>query len=232
MIYWFRTDLRVGDNLASAARLLPVYCHDPAADTPTRWGFTRRGAHRRTFLDAALTDLDAALRARGSRLLQVRGAAADVLPALARALGTDRVACEAIAAPEEVDELASLRAAGLQVRAVWQSTMLDPGLLPFEVEVLPKVFTDFRRAVEMAGVLPAAPLAPLAALPPCPSLDQLPGMVQVGGALARRSGRSGATKAAARLPSRGGGRNSRAVSGQRSRIWRATSQAQGPGITR
>lgn len=187
VIYWFRTDLRVGDNLAlaaasaSAARLLPVYCHDPAADTPTRWGFTRRGAHRRTFLNAALTDLDAALRARGSRLLQVRGAAADVLPALARALGTDRVACEAIAAPEEVDELASLRAAGLQVRAVWQSTMLDPGLLPFEVEVLPKVFTDFRRAVEMAGVLPAAPLAPLAALPPCPSLDQLPGMVQVGG---------------------------------------------------
>ena len=124
MIYWFRTDLRVGDNLAlaaasaSAARLLPVYCHDPAADTSTRWGFTRRSAHRRTFLDAALTDLDAALRARGSRLLQVRGAAADVLPALARALGTDRVACEAIAAPEEVDELASLRAAGLQVRAV------------------------------------------------------------------------------------------------------------------
>ena len=44
VIFWFRSDLRVGDNLAlaeacaSAGRLLPVYCHDPAADAPTRWG--------------------------------------------------------------------------------------------------------------------------------------------------------------------------------------------------
>ena len=128
VIYWFRTDLRVGDNLAlaaasaSAARLLPVYCHDPAAETPTRWGFTRRGAHRRTFLDAALTDLDAALRARGSRLLQVRGAAADVLPALARALGTDRVACEAIAAPRrhEAEQGASDGSYWLWFELLWR----------------------------------------------------------------------------------------------------------------
>ncbi len=121
VIFWFRSDLRVGDNLAlaeacaSAGRLLPVYCHDPAADAPTRWGFARRGPHRRAFLEAALDDLDAALRARGSALLELNGAPGEVLPALARAVGTDAVVCEAIAAPAEEDELAVLRAAGLRV---------------------------------------------------------------------------------------------------------------------
>ena len=62
VIFWFRNDLRVGDNLAlveacaSAGRLLPVYCHDPSADAPTRWGFVRRGPHRRAFLEAALAN--------------------------------------------------------------------------------------------------------------------------------------------------------------------------------
>jgi deoxyribodipyrimidine photo-lyase len=56
VIHWFRKDLRLGDNpalheaCASAGRLLPVYCHDPAEDAATPWGFVRRGLHRRAFL--------------------------------------------------------------------------------------------------------------------------------------------------------------------------------------
>ena len=176
VIFWFRSDLRVGDNLAlaeacaSAGRLLPVYCHDPAADAPTRWGFARRGPHRRAFLEAALDDLDAALRARGSALLELNGAPGEVLPALARAVGTDAVVCEAIAAPEEEDELAALRAAGLRVRTVWQSSLLDPAALPFAPARLPKVFTAFRQAVESAGLQPPAPLPAAQTLPPWPDL--------------------------------------------------------------
>ena len=176
LIYWFRNDLRLCDNAslllacasAESRRLLPVYCHDPAEDAATRWGFVRRGPHRRAFLAAALADLDAQLRARGSRLLQLRGAPAEVLPALARAIGADTVVCEGIAAPEEQDAVAALRAAGLTVRTVWQSALLDPAALPFAVERLPKVFTDFRRAVEAAGQQPPAPLAAPAVLPPLP----------------------------------------------------------------
>lgn len=176
VIYWFRNDLRLGDNpalveaCASAGRLLPVYCHGPAADAPTRWGFVRQGPHRRAFLEAALGDLDAALRARGSRLLVLRAAVADVLPALARALGAQRVVCEAIAAPEEDDEVTALRAAGLQVSAVWQSSLLDPAALPFAVARLPKVFTAFRQALESAGVQPLAPLPAPRTLPPWPAV--------------------------------------------------------------
>ena len=218
VIHWFRNDLRLGDNpalaeaCASAGGLIPVYCHDPAVDAPTRWGFARRGAHRRAFLAAALDDLDAALRARGSRLLQLRGAPTEVLPLLARALGTDRVTCEAIAAPEEEGEVAALRAAGLRVTTVWQSSLLDPAALPFALARLPKVFTAFRQAVESAGLRPAAPLAPPAAAP--------------------TSRRRSAPGSAGRRPSRGGSRRSRAASGRRWRIWRATSPAGGRSGTR
>ena len=176
VIFWFRSDLRVGDNLAlaeacaSAGRLLPVYCHDPAADAPTRWGFARRGPHRRAFLEAALDDLDAALRARGSALLELHGAPCEVLPALARTVGAHAVVCEAIAAPEEEDELAALRAAGLRVCVVWQSSLLDPMALPFAPARLPKVSPAFRQAVESAGLQPPAPLPALATLPPWPDL--------------------------------------------------------------
>ena len=101
LVYWFRNDLRLGDNaalhLACASAegrcLLPVYCHDPAEDVGTPWGFVRRGVHRKAFLAAALDDLDVQLRARGSRLLQLRGAPAEVLPALARAICADTVVC-------------------------------------------------------------------------------------------------------------------------------------------
>jgi deoxyribodipyrimidine photo-lyase len=180
VIHWFRTDLRLGDNpalhaaCASAGRVLPVYCHDPAEDAATPWGFVRRGRHRRAFLAAALDDLDAQLRAQGSRLLQLRGVPAEVLPALARAIGADTVVCEEIAAPEELDAVAALRAAGLTVRMVWQSSLLDPAALPFAVERLPKVFTDFRRAAEAAGQQPPPPLTAPAVLPPLPDLVALP----------------------------------------------------------
>ena len=179
-IHWFRTDLRLGDNpalhaaCASAARLLPVYCHDPAEDAASPWGFVRRGQHRRAFLAAALDDLDAQVRARGSRLLQLRGAPAEVLPALARAVGADTVVCDEIATPEEQDAVAALRAAGLTLRTVWQSSLLDPAALPFAPERLPKVFTDFRRAVEAAGQQPPPPLTAPVVLPPLPDLLALP----------------------------------------------------------
>ncbi|HRP24128.1 deoxyribodipyrimidine photo-lyase [Thauera sp.] len=180
VIHWFRADLRLGDNLALreaaavAGRLLPVYCHDPAEEAVTHWGFVRRSAHRLAFLSAALADLDAQLRERGSRLLQLQGAPAEVLPALARTIGAEAVVCEAIAAPEEEDQVAALRAAGLEVRTVWQSSLLAPAALPFAVARLPKVFTDFRRAVEAVGLQPPAPRAAPGDLPPLPEIAVLP----------------------------------------------------------
>jgi deoxyribodipyrimidine photo-lyase len=174
LIYWFRNDLRLQDNRAfaracsQATHLVPVFCHDPEAQSVTPWGFERVGPHRRQFLAQGLADLSAQLRAMGSELIEVQGRAQDVLPELARVLGATRVLCETIAAPEEEAQVRALQAAGLSVESLWQSSLLDPADLPFATEHLPELFTSFRQAVERACVVPPAALLPVRRVPGLP----------------------------------------------------------------
>lgn len=179
VIYWLRNDLRLHDNpalLLAAQRareqggwLLPVYLHDPAQQTDTRWGFARLGPHRRAFLAQALDDLKPRLRALGSDLLELSGRPAALLPELMRQLGASRLVCEDIAAPEEQAAVQALRAAGLQVETVWQSSLIDPADLPWVPEAVPDTFTTFRQQLERAGAREAAPLPEPDALPPLPA---------------------------------------------------------------
>lgn len=179
VLLWFRNDLRLHDQPALAhatalatqqgGALLPVFCHAPPAST--RWGFERIGPHRQAFMASTLACLSAQLAARNSRLLESHGLAETVLPALAKALATDgdcSIVCEAIAAPEEEAQVAALRAHGLQVHTVWQSSLLHPDDLPWAPADLPPVFTTFRNAVERAKVQPRPPLPTPAALPALP----------------------------------------------------------------
>ena len=172
-VYWFRNDLRLEDNpalrqaCADAGHLLLVYCHRSAA-VATRWNVPRTSRHRQHFLTSGLADLATQLASSGSQLLEVEGDPAHVLPLLAQAIGATTIHCEEIAAPEEEGELAALRAAGLTVEALWQSSLLDPATLPFARADLPKVFTSFRTLVEREQLAPPAPLASPAAIPPLP----------------------------------------------------------------
>ncbi|ART55481.1 deoxyribodipyrimidine photolyase [Acidovorax carolinensis] len=173
VLMWFRNDLRLHDQPAlhaaltsGATHLMPVVCQPPV-DQVTRWGFARVGPHRRAFVAAALRDLGARMAAQGNPLQVCHAAPATALPALARAVGATTVVCEDIAAPYEQAEVAALRAAGLQVRTVWHSSLLQPADMPWPASDLPGVFTTFRQMVERAGITPPAPLpAPGALLPP------------------------------------------------------------------
>lgn len=184
LIYWFRNDLRLDDNPAFAhacrtgVQLLPVFCHDPASDQLTPWGFVRSARHRRDFLNDTLDDLSRQLAARGSCLLQLYGQAQELLPQLARAIEATGLVCEAIAAPQEQAEIAALRAAGMTLELFWQSTLLNPADLPFTFERLPDMFTAFRQAVEKAGVTGRAPEEPPASVPPLPLLPKLMASLQ------------------------------------------------------
>jgi deoxyribodipyrimidine photo-lyase len=69
-------------------------------------------------------------------------------------LGVKQIHCEQIAAPEEQADVAALRAAGLDVHTHWQSSLLEPDDLPFDIEQLPRVFTRFREWIEKAQIFP------------------------------------------------------------------------------
>ncbi len=179
IVYWFRNDLRLADNIAllqasgRAEKLIPVYCHDPAQQAILSWGFPRRAVHRRQFLADTLAVLDENLRQRGSRLLQFGGTPAEVLPKVVAATGACRIVCEKIAAPDELAEVKALRAAGIAVEEHWQSSLLAPDDLPFTSEKLAPVFSAFRNAVEQAPVVPREPLAAPECLPPLPDFSAL-----------------------------------------------------------
>ncbi len=186
VIFWFRQDLRLHDQAAlqlalETARqgqgwLLPVFVHDTAGHGSTPWGFERVGPHRQVWQAMALQALDEKLRKMGSQLLQFSGAPAEVLALVARQLQASVLVCEDIAAPEEQAVVQALRAQGLQVKTVWQSTLMAPEQLPFTPEQVPDHFTPFRQALEKTGAAVPTPLAEpdtIPALPPQAAVSAL-----------------------------------------------------------
>ncbi|OYX49922.1 MAG: deoxyribodipyrimidine photolyase [Sphingomonas sp. 32-66-10] len=92
-ILWFRRDLRLSDQAALIAAagegpVVPVYILDD--ETPKHRAM---GGASRWWLHHSLASLDAALRAKGSRLILKRGKCDAVLAALADEVGTRRVHC-------------------------------------------------------------------------------------------------------------------------------------------
>ncbi len=180
-LVWFRQDLRLDDHLAltaacaQATSLLPVYCVDPRAFAPTRWGFPRTQGPRIRFWEESLTALRTELQAQGSDLLVVWGHPEEELPRLVRELGASAVHAHAEIAPEEAAVEARLR------------EQLPPGTLhlhegnqlfeaedlPFTLETLPDIFSQFRKQVERAGRI-RKPLPVPAHLPPLPDALPLP----------------------------------------------------------
>jgi deoxyribodipyrimidine photo-lyase len=189
-LFWFRNDLRLRDQRAlhqaiehaqqHQQRLLLVYVHEPTQDAPTAWGFTRMGQHRRRFVADTLQDLNASLQALGQRLVLLQGEVKDVLPECARRVQADTVFCEDIAAPEEEAQVQALMDAGLTVNALWQSSLIEPDALPFDVVDMPQVFTTFRQRIESARCqpLPPAPAPTQLPAPPGEALDTLPGWTE------------------------------------------------------
>ena len=185
-LFWFRNDLRLHDQRAlqqavehaksHQQALLLVYVHEPVQDEPTAWGFRRIGAHRRRFLADTLQDLQTSLQALGQRLVLLHGPVAQLLPACARWVQADTVFCEDIAAPEEEAQVQALINAGLNVKTLWQSSMIEPDALPFSAEDMPQVFTVFRQRIESARLQPLAPLPAPTQLPAPPddNLTSLP----------------------------------------------------------
>jgi len=160
VILWFRRDLRLRDNpaLAQAVQtgrpIAPVYILDPAhGRTP--------GAASRWWLDKSLRALDAALRARGSRLILRRGDSEAELRRLIDETGADAVFMNRLFEPDafarDADIAHALRAEGVECRG-WNGALLcRPGAVTTGAGGPYKVFTPFLRAL-METVEPPPPL--------------------------------------------------------------------------
>ena len=175
--YWFRNDLRLEDNPSflqackSVDCLLPVYIHQPNLEQDTAWGFPRLGEHRKIFVDQSLWELRSQLRALGSDLFEVVGDPLEVFEKFKAQIGVSLIYCEQIQAPEELEQLSLLSSAGFTMNSVWQSSMLDAQSLPFPMQEMPDVFTQFRQQVEKKGLRFACPVDAPKSIPPLPTIE-------------------------------------------------------------
>lgn len=164
LIYWFRNDLRLLDSPAlnkacrEATHLVPVFILPPE-EVSTRWGFARESELRKRYLTETLVALDAQCRELGSRLLVLQGDASTTLAALVQSTQAQGIICEQIAAPEEQAAVEQLRAQGINVQCVWQSTMVELASMPFTPQQMPDVFTQFRQKLEAKGLRARQPVS-------------------------------------------------------------------------
>ncbi|MBN1180320.1 MAG: deoxyribodipyrimidine photo-lyase, partial [Anaerolineae bacterium] len=168
-IWWIRRDVRLSDNqaldtaLAHADAVLPVFVLDPhILERPTT------GSTRVAFLFDGLRQLDADLRARGSRLVVRPGDPTETLAALVTETGA-----AAIFAEEDFSPTARRRdgraASALPLHLVGGRLVHPPGTV-LKADGAPyTVFTPFSRAWR-ALMPPTAVIPPPAALPTPPSV--------------------------------------------------------------
>lgn len=176
--------MRLYDNPALAAAveahdsIVPVYILDDKYLQEDRWGFVRTGNYRLQFLLESLEDLNAYLREKGSFLLFYRGNPEELLPTLAQEFGATTVYATKEYTHEEV-KLEKSVARKLTLKLYHGQTLYHPADLPFSVDQLPDVFTQFRKRTEKYGKVrdlipsPEKILSPAMEAIPLPTLEEL-----------------------------------------------------------
>lgn len=174
-VIWFRKGLRLHDNpaLLAAAKdadhLCPIFILDPWFLKPDKIG-----VNRVQFLLESLADLDASFRARGSRLLVLRGKPQEVLPRVFKDWGVTHLCFESDTEPYAKQRDAAVRelaeAAGVEVNSPVSHTLYDPQLLLARNGGKPPLtMQSFTKLVDAVGAPPAPAADPPEKLPPLPS---------------------------------------------------------------
>ena len=141
--------------------------------------FLKPGAYRAQFLLESLADLRQSLRQLGSDLVIRKGHPEEVIPALTQELEVSVVYWHEEVTAEEVavEELLAdrLKQLNIQRQKYWGATLYHPDNLPFDLNRVPEVFTQFRKKVERECTvdvtfstpeqLPSLPVGAVGALP-------------------------------------------------------------------
>ena len=158
ILIWYRRDLRLHDHepmhqaLQQKAQVIPFYCFDERQFATTSFGFPKTGAFRAQFLLEAVADLRNSLFQLGSNLIVRRGFPEEIIPSLAKELEISAVYFHGEVTSEELAVESALQKALSQINVpvtrFWGNTLYHRDDLPFGIEQIPELFTNFRKSVE------------------------------------------------------------------------------------
>ena len=158
-IVWFRQDLRLADQAAVRAAsatgpVIAAYVLDD--ETPADW---RIGGAQRWWLHHSLVALDADLRARGNRLVLLRGRAGTAIPELARVTGADAVHALWHYEPWAQGQQKEV-SAHVELRLHDGNYLMPPGTVRSRSGAPYRIFTPFWNALKVQLPPPAPVVAP------------------------------------------------------------------------
>lgn len=164
-IYWFRNDLRLIDNpslnlaIERADEILFVYVHNIANEKNCSWGFKKMGDHRKLFLSQGLKKLNQHLEEYGHLLNIYVDDPVEVLERLVTKHEIDIIFCESIKAFDSLKQVKLLCNKKVNVNSFFHSSLFMENQLPFRINEIPNIFTDFRKAIEVTSTKPNKPLS-------------------------------------------------------------------------
>lgn len=158
VVVWFRNDLRVHDHapLFSACEksteVVPVYCFDERMFGSMELGLPKTGAFRAKFLLEAVSNLRNRLRSKGADLIILKGKPEEAVTEFAQEIKAEAIYfSEEVTDEEKKTEQALEKNAwkqGIKTEHFWQSTLFHLQDLPFPINQVPEVFTQFRKDCE------------------------------------------------------------------------------------
>ena len=169
IIFWFRNDLRLHDNEAllkatQVGNVIPVYVFDERQFKETALGFKRTGAFRAKFLLESVENLRNNLRKIGSDLIIRVGKPEEVLSIMADEWQAAAVYASKEVTQEETTVEAKLskriKPLNIEIELIWIATLYHARDLPFQINFISDVFTEFRKKVERSATIRATFDAP------------------------------------------------------------------------
>ena len=156
-LVWFKNDLRVHDNesLTNAIKesdsVIAVYCFDPRQFEEGRFGFKKTEKFRAKFLIESVTELRGNLAKLNISLLVLHQKAEDAVPQLIKEHEIDAVYFQKEWTSEEIQTIAVVQencSTAIAFKSAYNQFLFHPEDVPFELDRIPNVFTQFRNQCE------------------------------------------------------------------------------------
>jgi deoxyribodipyrimidine photo-lyase len=153
-LIWYRNDLRIEDHepfvrASETGQVAALYCFDPRHFKKLEYGFSKTGSFRAQFLIESVQALRKKLRDAGGDLLVRIGKPEEIIPGIVNELGVDQLFYHAEVTPEEIRVENNVQnSVEIRSRKFWGHEMYHPDDMPFSLDNIPGVFTQFRKKVE------------------------------------------------------------------------------------
>ncbi|MBG6062752.1 deoxyribodipyrimidine photo-lyase [Flavobacterium sp. CG_9.1] len=156
-LVWFRNDLRVTDNeslttaIAENKVVIAVYCFDPRHFMEANYGIKKTEKFRAKFLIESVTELRINLKKLNIPLLVYYQKPEDAVPEFCSKNEINSVYFQEEWTSEEADILAKIKVKisnFVAFKGTYNQFLFHPEDVPFEIQLIPNVFTQFRNQCE------------------------------------------------------------------------------------